>query len=185
MTLHLVPLARGAASDRGIALQPIPGPYTATLAAPFAVIGIYTRSDRLLGVHYLPSATPVRPPRDALAREVCRQIRAYLADPLHRFEIPCELSGTAHQRRVWDQIARIPSRETRTYGDLAHILKSSPRAVGGACGSNPVPLIVPCHRVVCAGGGLGGFMHSRGNFALGIKAWLLHHEGMHAVHAIA
>lgn len=152
-------------------------PYSATLATPFAVVGISVRGEKLVGVQYLPLDTASEPARDPLAREVCNQIRAYLKDPMHRFDIPYALEGTAYQQRVWREIARIPSRETRSYGDLARALKSAPRAVGGACGSNPVPLIVPCHRVVSAAGGIGGFMHSRADFALGIKSWLLNHEG--------
>ena len=159
-------------------------PYSAALATPFAVIGICIRGEKLVGVQYLPFDTAAEPARDPLAREVCNQIRAYLKDPMHRFDIPYELEGTAYQQRVWREIARIPSRETRSYGDLAHALKSAPRAVGGACGSNPVPLIVPCHRVVSAGGGIGGFMHSRSGFALGVKSWLLAHEGNHGRHAL-
>ena len=152
-------------------------PYSATLTTPFAVVAISVRAEQLVGVQYLPLATLSEPARDPLAREVCNQIRAYLEDPMHRFDIPYALEGTEFQQRVWREIARIPSRETRTYGDLARALKSAPRAVGGACGSNPVPLIVPCHRVVSAAGGIGGFMHSRSDFALGIKSWLLDHEG--------
>lgn len=154
-------------------------PYTAKLPMPFAVVGIRARGEKLVGVQYLPLSTAPDLPRDAFTREVANQIRAYLRNPLHRFDIAYELDGTLFQRRVWDQIARIPSRESRTYGELARVLESSPRAVGGACGSNPVPLIVPCHRVLSAGGGLGGFMHSRAGFALGVKAWLLAHEGIH------
>lgn len=164
-------------------MRPIAGAYTAKLATPFAVIGIRTDAEKLLGVQYLPANTPPSVPHDTLSREVCRQIRAYLANPRHRFDIPYELDGTAFQQRVWAEIARIPSCETRSYGDLARALRSSPRAVGGACGSNPVPLIVPCHRVIAAGGGLGGFMHSRGTFALDIKAWLLTHERVRAADA--
>ena len=153
-------------------------PYSAKLATPFAVVGIRTRNEKLVGVQYLPLGTATHAPRDPLAREVCGQIRAYLDDAMHRFDIDCALEGTPFQQRVWEQIARIPCREVRTYGDLARALESSPRAVGGACGSNPVPLIVPCHRVLSAGGGLGGFMHSRAGFALGVKTWLLDHEGI-------
>ena len=152
-------------------------PYSATLATAFAVVGICVRGEKLVGVQYLPLDTASEPARDPLAREVCNQIRAYLKDPMHLFDVPYALEGTLYQQRVWREIARIPSRETRSYGDLARALKSAPRAVGGACGSNPVPLIVPCHRVVSAAGGIGGFMHSRSDFALGIKSWLLHHEG--------
>ena len=73
---------------------------------------------------------------------------------------------------------RIASGETRTYGELAAELRSSPRAVGGACGANPIPVVVPCHRVIGANHAIGGFMGARGEgFELGIKRWLLGHEG--------
>ena len=152
--------------------------YTAKLATPFAVVAIRARDEKLVSVQYLPLDTAPASPGDAFSRDVCDQVRAYLRNPLHRFDIPYALEGTPFQRRVWTEIARIATTDTRTYGDLARVLDSSPRAVGGACGSNPVPLIVPCHRVLSAGGGLGGFMHSRGGFALGVKRWLLNHEGI-------
>lgn len=151
--------------------------YTARFATPFAVIGIRTCAEKLVRVEYLPSSVLTSPPQDALAREVCRQIDAYLADPLHCFDLPCEAKGTPFQRRVWCEIARIPSGMTRSYGELAILLKSAPRPVGGACGSNPIPLIVPCHRVLAANGQMGGFMHSRDSLPLSIKRWLLAHEG--------
>ena len=83
--------------------------------------------------------------------------------------------GTAFQRRVWDRIAAIPRGETRTYGDLARMLRSAPRAVGQACGNNYFPLVIPCHRVVAAGG-LGGFAHTSSGYLLDVKRWLLAHE---------
>jgi methylated-DNA-[protein]-cysteine S-methyltransferase len=86
------------------------------------------------------------------------------------------MRGTPFQKRVAGNRAH-SKRQDRTYGDLARMLKSAPRPVGGACGSNPIPLIVPCHRVVAANGELGGFMHSRARLPLSIKRWLLHHEG--------
>jgi methylated-DNA-[protein]-cysteine S-methyltransferase len=153
------------------------GVYTAKIATPFAVIGICVRDEKLRYVQYLAPCTPTLRPCDALSREVCRQIRAYLANPLHDFDLPYALEGTQFQRGVWREIARIPARATRSYGDLARVLHSAPRAVGQACGSNPVPLIVPCHRVVAANGRLGGFMHSSADFSLGVKRWLLSHEG--------
>ena len=91
--------------------------------------------------------------------------------------MPLRPSGTAFQRRVWEQISAIPNHQTRTYGELAIALRNAPRAVGQACGANPFPLIVPCHRVIAAGGGLGGFSRQRGGFLLDIKRWLLAHEG--------
>jgi len=87
-------------------------------------------------------------------------------------------SGTTFQRRVWAQIAAIPNHQTRTYGEVAKALHNAPRAVGQACGANPFPLVVPCHRVIATGGGLGGFARNRGGFLLDVKRWLLAHEGL-------
>jgi len=79
---------------------------------------------------------------------------------------------------VWEAMQAIPAGETRTYGEIAAAIGSSARAVGGACGANPIPLVVPCHRVVASGGRLGGFMGAREEgFELAIKRWLLAHEG--------
>ena len=87
---------------------------------------------------------------------------------------PLEASGTPFQRAVWDAIARIPFGETRTYGAIARELgrPRASRAVGSACGANPIPLLVPCHRVVASDGGLGGF-----SGGLDIKRALLRAEG--------
>ncbi|MCG6940083.1 MAG: methylated-DNA--[protein]-cysteine S-methyltransferase [Thiohalocapsa sp.] len=100
---------------------------------------------------------------------------AYFQDSCRRIDLPVQLGGTPFQRRVWRLIAAIAPRSTRTYGELAAALGSSPRAVGGACRANPCPLVVPCHRVV-ARHGLGGFAGDRGGRLLDIKRWLLAHE---------
>jgi methylated-DNA-[protein]-cysteine S-methyltransferase len=106
------------------------------------------------------------------------QLQAYLDDPRFEFDLPLQLSGTRHRLAVWEAMQRIPAGATRTYGELAKELRSSARAVGGACGANPIPVVVPCHRVIAAGGAIGGFMGERGEgFELGIKRWLLGHEG--------
>ena len=108
----------------------------------------------------------------------CVQIHAYLEDGRFAFDLPLRLAGTRHRMEVWEAMQRIPAGETRSYGEIAALLRSSARAVGGACGANPIPLIVPCHRIVAAGGRLGGFMGaSDDGFELGIKRWLLAHEG--------
>ena len=154
------------------------GNYAARLVTPFAVVGIRTAGERLSEIVYLPRATPPLAPRNALAEKACRQIARYVDDPQFRFSLPLALEGTPFRRRVWDAIAAIPCGRTATYGDLARALASAPRAVGAACGDNPLPLVVPCHRVVAAGG-LGGFMHASGGDPLRIKRWLLAHEDAH------
>jgi methylated-DNA-[protein]-cysteine S-methyltransferase len=103
-------------------------------------------------------------------------LNGYLADADFVLSLPLRPAGTRFQRRVWDEIARIPSHRTKSYGELAKAVKSAPRAVGQACGANPYPLAVPCHRVIAADGGLGGFARQGGEFFLEIKRWLLVHE---------
>ncbi|CAK0761846.1 methylated-DNA-(protein)-cysteine S-methyltransferase [uncultured Gammaproteobacteria bacterium] len=85
------------------------------------------------------------------------QLADWFAGRRRGFDLPLEPGGTAFQRRVWAALAAIPYGETRTYGQLAAALGSGPRAVGGACGRNPIPIIVPCHRVLAASGGEGGY----------------------------
>lgn len=152
-----------------------PKRYQAQLATPFAVLGVRTQSDFVVGIDYLPQDTPSFAADDLFTAEACRQLREYLADPHFRFELPVAVGGTAFQKRAWAVISGIACGETLTYSDVAERLGTGPRAVGGACGANRVPLLIPCHRVV-ARGGLGGFMNATGGFALQIKSWLLAHE---------
>jgi len=146
-------------------------------AAPFAVLGITTDGAVVTGLRYLPRSTPWAAPRDRVAERACREIERYLADPGYRFTVPYRLDGTSFQRRVWREIEKLYPIKTTSYGDIARCLHSAARAVGGACGANPVPLIVPCHRVLAAHG-LGGFMGGKEAFPLSVKRWLLRHEGI-------
>ncbi len=149
--------------------------FQAVVSAPGFCVGVRCDKEDVVGLAFLPPCTEVEPD-DPLAAEVVRQLRAYLADPGFAFSLPLRPAGTRFQRRVWEQIAAIPSHQTKTYGDLAHFLKTAPRAVGQACGANPYPLVVPCHRVIAAHGGLGGFARQGGGFLLDVKRWLLAHE---------
>ena len=89
-------------------------PYQAIVSAPFGYVGIRTRGEQLVGVEYLGARGKRVPPVDAIARETCAQIVAYLADPKHRFDVPYVLEGSLFQRAVWRAIAAIPSGATRT-----------------------------------------------------------------------
>ncbi len=149
----------------------------ARLAAPFAVIGIHTSGGALVRLEYLPPGAATLAPGDALTRQVCEQIRAYLDDPTFQFNLPLALQGTEHQHRVWTRIQAIPPGLTRAYGAVARDCQSSARAVGTACGRNPLPLVIPCHRVV-ASAGIGGFMGSGSGPGIVVKRWLLAHEGV-------
>jgi methylated-DNA-[protein]-cysteine S-methyltransferase len=149
--------------------------HDAILAAPFATLGIVMAGDAVRRIDFLPAGTPPVMPRTAAARRACEELQAYLADPRHRFRLLTEPQGTPFQQTVWRALLRIPVGETASYGGIARQLGTSPRAVGRACGANPLPIIVPCHRVL-AKSGAGGFMHSREGDPLRIKQWLLDHE---------
>ena len=149
--------------------------FQARLDTAFGVVGVRTEGDALAEIVYLPRSAGVLAPTNALAERACAQIEKYVADPGYRFKLPLKEIGTAFQRRVWEQISAIPLGETRTYGDLARALRSAPRAVGQACGTNYFPLVIPCHRVVAASG-LGGFAHASSGYLLEVKRWLLAHE---------
>ena len=150
--------------------------YQAKIAAPFAILGIRTEEDWLTNIDYLPLNTSLLSPVNPLAKEVCKQLKSYLKKPKFVFDLSMHISGTVHQRRVWQAIQVIPSGGTSSYGDIATQLHSAPRAVGRACGANKLPIIIPCHRVIAKNGGLGGFMNANDGFPLDIKRWLLRHE---------
>lgn len=149
--------------------------YAAVLPAPFGALGIRVADGLLTGIEFLPSATPEQKPQDAASAAVCARLRSYLQAADTPLDLPMHLSGTAFQLRVWRAMQAIPPGRTLSYGELARQLGSGPRAVANACGANPIPLVIPCHRVV-ARHGLGGFMGGRNEHALAIKHWLLTHE---------
>ena len=151
------------------------GAYQAVVAAPLFCVGVRCDEFEIHALEYLSPGREVAPV-NALAAEVARQLRAYFADAGFDFGLPLRPSGTTFQRRVWEEIARIPKHQTRSYGELAKALHNAPRAVGQACGANPFPIVVPCHRVIASGGALGGFARERGGFMLDVKRWLLVHE---------
>ena len=98
-------------------------------------------------------------PDDAPFKEVKRQLAAYFAGALQRFDLPLVLTGTDFQKQVWNTLQTIPFGETRSYGWLAREIgrPTASRAVGAANGANPIPIIIPCHRVIGTNGALTGF----------------------------
>ncbi|MFO1323109.1 MAG: methylated-DNA--[protein]-cysteine S-methyltransferase [Burkholderiales bacterium] len=178
-------------------------PFTAKLRAPFAVLGLVTDGRAVTRVTYLPRDERAKAPADAVAERAAREIERYLADPEYRFTVALAPGGTPFQQRVWQALHGIAPGESRTYGEVARMVRSAPRAVGQACGANRIALIIPCHRVVGALGSLGGFMGAAGppqgarppggerraaplgrepfvaeeGDPIAIKRWLLQHEG--------
>jgi methylated-DNA-[protein]-cysteine S-methyltransferase len=148
--------------------------YDAVIASPLGRLGIEARS-ALTSIDFVPPRTPLRAPRTALARRVCAQLKAYFVNPRARFDLPLAPGGSEFQQKVWRAMRRIPSGSVQRYGELARRIGSAARAVGGACRANPVPIVVPCHRVVAAAGP-GGYMGATRGRAMDIKRWLLAHE---------
>jgi methylated-DNA-[protein]-cysteine S-methyltransferase len=144
--------------------------------APVGLLGVRMRAGQLVGIDFAPPGATAGGAPDGAARQVLDQLFHYFEDPAWPFDLPLGMDGTAFQCRVWRALGRIPSGSTRSYGELARELGSCARAVGGACRRNPIPIVVPCHRVIAADGGTGGFMGQRGGDALAIKTWLLEHE---------
>ena len=151
--------------------------YDAVFAGPVpgVKIALSTEHGALSDLNFIEAGRAELAPRSALARRAVAQLQAYFADARRPLDLPLALAGTPFQQRVWAALRAIPAGETRQYGELARLLGSGPRAVGGACRANPIPLFVPCHRVVAAGGA-GGFMGRIEGPALALKQWLLHHE---------
>jgi len=149
--------------------------YAAVVATPIGAFGIRLGGEAVTGIDLIPGALPAAG-RSAAARRAADAVRAYFDDPRRPVDVPLDLRGTRYRRGVWEAMRAIPPGEVRTYGDLARAAGGSPRAVGGACGANPVPLLVPCHRVVGASGP-GGFSMG-GERGPALKRWLLAHEGV-------
>lgn len=113
-----------------------------------------------------------------LLREAKRQLDAYFDGDLTEFDLPLTPNGTVHQEKVWSAMTAIPYGTTRTYGDIATQIGSAAQPVGSACGRNPIPILIPCHRVVAHGGKLGGYS---GDGGLYTKRALLVLEGAMSV----
>lgn len=150
------------------------------LPSPFGPLRLFARGDALVGL-YFPHHHPA-PALEAVAagddhpilEQGARELAEYFAGQRRSFSVPTAPEGTPFQQEVWRALATIPFGETRSYADLAALVgrPKAVRAAGGANGKNPLAILIPCHRVIAADGGLGGYSGS-----LEVKAWLLGHEG--------
>ncbi len=150
-------------------------PYNAIMAAPFGFLGLrWDSQNTVTAIHYLAKMGA----HQGDHHPIMAALNAYFLDPRAPLPKISAQKGTPFQHRVWAAIGRIQCGHALTYGEIASQLASGPRAVGGACRVNPLPLIVPCHRVV-AQNSLGGFSGQMGGqgFYHEIKVWLLRHEG--------
>lgn len=130
------------------------------LDSPIGVFSVATDRDSVCGAHFGPVENATEAPVDAIAARAVTELRAYFAGELTEFGMPVRVPrGSEFERAVWREMTRIPYGETLTYGEVARLVgdPGAARAVGVACNRNPIPVIVPCHRIIGAGGKLVGF----------------------------
>ena len=151
--------------------------YDGKVTFPFAVMGIRTQGMALVGLDFLSTDNVEEFASTATGKQAWNALVDYLGEPANTHKVVLASEGTDYQKRVWNAIRDIPLGEVRTYGDLALLLDSSPRAVANACRRNKIPLLIPCHRVV-AKKGLGGYFGQTHGEMLNTKRWLLEHEGV-------
>ena len=142
-----------------------------TLPSPIGTIGITSQNNIITKVDILSKETPTQ----SADKQLEQQLQNYFNDPTYQFTLTLQPAGTPFQQRVWQALTTIPSGTTLTYGQLAKQLNSSPRAVGQACRRNPIPIIIPCHRVVGAAT-IGGYSGETQGEVADVKKWLLRHE---------
>jgi len=151
--------------------------YTAIIDSPIGKLGIITAENQVQEISFLSSSSCIAP-KDDFTKKVVTQLNAYFDDANYQFNLPLDIEqARPFQKTVWCALKKIPSGTTKAYSDLANQLKSGPRAIGNACRHNPIPIIIPCHRVIAKDGGLRGFGGKTSGEKIHIKRWLLDHEG--------
>ena len=143
----------------------------ASLSTPFGDLCLHADGEAILRVTWEAVDAPAPSP---LLAEGLRQLAAYCSGSRETFDVPIRVRGGPLQQAVCAAMAAIPFGETRTYGEIAKEVGASAQAVGQACGGNPLPILIPCHRVMGAGGKLTGFSGAGG---VEIKVALLRKEG--------
>jgi len=147
--------------------------FRATVQSPVGPLTLTERDGAIVEVTWR-ARVGAKTHASPLLDEARQQLAAYFARKLMRFDLPLAPAGSEFQQQVWQAMLRIPFGATKTYGEIATALGANARAVGGACGSNPIPVIIPCHRIVGAGDTLGGYSGAGG---AATKRFLLTLEG--------
>lgn len=145
------------------------------ISSPLGPLGLNLSARGVTRLVYCGLKQPLRIPTRGLALDLSQQLEAYFKLELQQFEVPLDIQGTQYQTRVWRQVAAISYAQSLTYGEIAKKLSSGARAVGNACRCNPVPILIPCHRVVRADQ-IGGYCGQISGQAMLQKDWLLRHE---------
>ena len=150
--------------------------HTAYCHSPLGFIRIEARQEKITCIEFTEYVPDNFNSGTTLLTECIRQLQEYFQGTRRYFTLPCEAKGTEFQKRVWAEVEKIKYASSATYKDIALAVNSpgSCRAIGNAVGANPLPLIIPCHRVIGSNGKLTGF-----SSGLWRKKWLLEHEQNH------
>jgi methylated-DNA-[protein]-cysteine S-methyltransferase len=140
--------------------------------SPLGPLTVYEQDGKIAALDYGRAGRDSPTP---LLLAAAQQLDAYFYCGLKTFHLPLAPAGTAFQQSVWEEMRRIAYGRTCSYADLARELDSGPRAIGGACARNPIPIIIPCHRVLASGQRIGGYGSPGG---LDTKRFLLQLEGV-------
>lgn len=143
-----------------------------TVDSPLGPLALEARDGALTALRWGRAA---REDESNLLTQAAAELAAYFAGELRDFDLLVAPEGTAHDRKVWRAMRDIPHGGTRTYGEIARAIDSGAQAVGNACGRNPIPIVIPCHRIVGANGAIGGYS---GQGGAETKRFLLRLEGV-------
>ncbi len=157
--------------------KPLTTPVSHTLPSPLGDITLELEGDALvrLSIHDGPAVSTESAPEHSLLAQIVEQLMEYFNGQRQDFDVPVALEETAFQQDIWQALLDIPYGHTLSYGELGAAAghPGSARAVGGAVGANPIPIIVPCHRVMGANGAITGYS---GGSGIATKQWLLEKE---------
>lgn len=168
-----------------MAQKQLPPNLHGVVKTPIGNIGIITTQDEtcVAALCFVAAKIPAKAPSNSLAKKVATELQSYFRNATSKFSVPVKLNGTPLQQKIWRELKKIKIGSTVTYGQLAERLQTSPRVIGNACRANPIPVIIPCHRVVGVNGlgGYGGACTKNKNIPtnkqlLQNKLWLLEHE---------
>lgn len=147
------------------------------LASPVGGLEVQATDEAIIAVHWVDVTAGDRETvgNNHILSEARAQLDAYFQRRLKAFDLPLAPAGSPFERDVWRQMCDIAYGATMTYGEMADAIGGVARAVGYACGANPIPIVIPCHRVLGAGNRMVGYS---GRGRVETKRWLLVHEGM-------
>jgi len=151
--------------------------YQAIISTPIGLLGIIMEGDVLCRIDFVADGTALVTGDNSSINQVVLQLQRYFKQADEPFSLSLQPVGTLFQCSVWRELQQIPVGEVRTYGEIAAVLGTGSRAVGNACRNNPLPVVVPCHRVVAVSGP-GGYAGQTQGRNMRIKGWLLAHEGV-------